>query len=649
MRLPTVSRTPWRPAHLDRSLQRRDYKVVTLGARVEGGSGNASLETDNDEQQGGTKEDDSEDDHSGPEGNSQKYSRPRKARLPNSFLWKVEKSAVQKAREAMIYPIPSPLLRLSITDGESQSRATPPPATSFLDRSSLASLLVPYSQETQVDPEPLIADFGCSVGRDLAAGNPNSTVLCFTALQNFAQSTKKSSTPKHLVREPGKPSETLSSNRSSPRKNFFKVNAKNGFLGPDFAPLFKSCHLFSTSYYLNVTTLGSAKCESFLLLAGHMIRMSKTTILAVPMRCRQGFKQLATQLNQGDSTFDEEILGLVLSQRSSTQPLIELLGVKPQPFEATTNASGLAKGGPKPQPHDLLMAKSIDQHVVASSALLVRVTMVRHYRHRCNKIWERPRVGHRSSSFSYDRGEVTIEICQLRTNRFLRLIHPLSYIVSFSVDTLLSMGISAGTRQWLLGQMIQVPFYPDPFPHNWVIGGGGHVVRIDKQDSKFLQHRGARQYYWSRSTRGYHHLLATHLCLPVSMGFPAAEITDKCRPPCLVCAAKCPLRNVSETTPTACQACIQCGQCVSEEAMESDGAQREAKLQGADPHDTTATRSGSKVLTPQDVDSTSCMADTPYSGGIWTKGQAHWKKWEAFDKKHPISRLSSKPFQLQEM
>eukprot|EP00658_Telonema_sp_P-2_P036001 TRINITY_DN26105_c0_g1_i2.p1 TRINITY_DN26105_c0_g1~~TRINITY_DN26105_c0_g1_i2.p1 ORF type:complete len:172 (-),score=0.82 TRINITY_DN26105_c0_g1_i2:191-706(-) len=120
----------------------------------------------------------------------------------------------------------------------------------------------------------------------------------------------------------------------------------------------------------------------------------------------------------------------------------------------------------------------------------------------------------------------------------------------------------------LLGHMIATPRYSDPLPHNWVIGGGGRVLRIDKIDARYDSKVDESKGYWGRSTRGYIHLLTYHLCIPISgdTELPLALFEDhneegpssmaQCPQACRTCADTC---SYLPKGSVPCKACVSCG------------------------------------------------------------------------------------------
>jgi hypothetical protein len=532
--------------------------------------------------------------------------RAKTANLAETGLPEVEATDVERARQAIIRPLPK--LDTDQTLGPPRSVA-------------LYNFLISFMQESQVDAEPLIADFGCNLGPLLAAGHLNSTVLCFVRPDasddtvqrqedtgNDQETNGASDAPSSSPSSPqdrkkrrkggkntgGKPTPP-SGDAASPIEggpgpkatavNLFPVTAKGGFLGSPFSLLYKSCHLFSTSFLLSnlldssqPTVTAINNCDRQARLTGNVLRMSKTTFLAVPLKCLRSVRSVVEELNLL-SHYRLDILGAVL----------------PDSF------------GP-------IAKRKTDVPLAAEEqpTLLVRVVMQRHRRPSCQKLWGKPKVGKRDVAFHYNGGLVTIEIIDSGSKKVLRRIHPLSYIVSFNVDTLISMGVPRSTSQRLLGQMIQVPFYHDPFPQNWVIAGGGKVVRIDKDDKNYLAHKSESQNYWARSTRGYFHLLGAHLCMKINNGLPAALLREPCRGQCLPCASQCDFSAKSQGLPV-CSQCLECGTCVTRQGLllsSSGGADRVR----------------------------ACPSDRPYGGNIWAKGRDFWKRWEAADQRTELPR-----------
>lgn len=151
-----------------------------------------------------------------------------------------------------------------------------------------------------------------------------------------------------------------------------------------------------------------------------------------------------------------------------------------------------------------------------------------------------------------------------------RLVHPLQYIPSVNLDTLLGAGIAAPARLRLLADMVRTPRYSDPLPHNWVVGRGGRAIRIDRVDKRYDRDVDETKGYWGVSTRGYLHLLGHHLCLPLDQkqGVPAAMASSACAESCVSGCCGDAACSYTDKGKAPCFACMACGTCVEEHAQE---------------------------------------------------------------------------------
>jgi hypothetical protein len=212
--------------------------------------------------------------------------------------------------------------------------------------------------------------------------------------------------------------------------------------------------------------------------------------------------------------------------------------------------------------------------------ILVRITVLESAR-ACAKTWGGPLVQwDRKLIASVKGSQVSFAVRSVIDDkagaRLGRTIHPLQFIPSVNMDTLLGAGLSSAQRLRLLSQMMATPRYSDPLPHNWVVGLGGRAIRIDKVDRRYDEDVDEGKGYWGTSTRGYLHLLGHHLCLPIgSNGVPealsaaesaslsgagckAAECTR-----CWRCCGGAYLPKGSQP----CTACLACAQCVGSLAV----------------------------------------------------------------------------------
>jgi hypothetical protein len=621
---PTV--LPRRPEHVVRSLALDDYKIVygnetsTEGAGGDEGGGDDTAEAP---AEGGSAA------KASAAAPTPTMPKRNKVNIAVKGLPEVEVADIERAQQAVIYPMAK--LEVSSIPGSRPA--------------ALYNFLASFMQEAQVDSDPLVADFGCNVGPYIAWGNENATVLCFApgkesgssagnamgaaggvgkvnleangerndgaqnegretpATENTAKKKKKKKatllTVKSLFEDAGgsQPSRALT--------NLFPATAKGGFLGYPFSLVYKSCHIFSTTFVLNTTFATPAfSCDRVTRLASNILRMSKTTFLTVPVQCLGKLQKVVDDLNK-KSTFQLDVLGAIIPEsfESSEQ--------SPQTKSEDGSADG-TRQVPAPTAPKMDNPDSSRTIRTESPAFLVRIVMEKHTRPGCHKLWGKAKVGKRESAFVYEAGSVTINVRDTVKNKFLRRIHPLSYIVSSNVDTLISIGVPRSTSQRILGQMIQVPFYHDPFPQNWVISGGGQVVRIDKDDKNYLAHKGELHHYWARSTRGYFHLLGAHLCLPISNGLPSILVREACGSTCVPCVLSCNVTAENHGKPP-CSKCMDCGKCVVDQSLKNAQQERD------NPEKRKA-----------------CPAEKAYGGSIWLKGREHWKRWELADKKNPL-------------
>eukprot|EP00760_Papus_ankaliazontas_P006590 PhM_4_TR13100/c0_g1_i1/m.65083 len=234
-------------------------------------------------------------------------------------------------------------------------------------------------------------------------------------------------------------------------------------------------------------------------------------------------------------------------------------------------------------------------------AHLVRIDLLSVQR-TCLKTWGSKEVQWgRSTSMSFDdrSGRISFAV-HSQSKRLARKIHPLSYIPSINVNTLLSMGVPRSIRERFLSYMIETPRYSDPMPHNWLLCRGGRVERIDKVDKRYDQDVDESTAFWGRTTVGYLRLLTDNLCLGqdinAAVGLPklyTTKGTPQFCSSCSLCASTC---SYLPKGSDVCESCIECGACIREKATNPST--------GAAP--------------------TQCKF--PYT--TWHGGIKVWKKWE---------------------
>jgi len=220
--------------------------------------------------------------------------------------------------------------------------------------------------------------------------------------------------------------------------------------------------------------------------------------------------------------------------------------------------------------------------VGSSTFALVRVVQSRSTRP-CRKTWGAPFIQwERSQKVIFDEGRVKFLVSTSSNGAkavALRSVHPLQYIHSVNLDTLLGAGLTERQRVHLLGQMLRTPRYSDPLPHNWVLSGSGELRRIDKVDLRYDSKVNERLNYWGVSTRGYMRLLATHLCLPVGKDGLAAVIplvlNQTCHRQCIHCACNC---SYLPKGSRPCTACMSCGDCLLDQRGTLNNRRASAKF-----------------------------------------------------------------------
>ena len=333
-------------------------------------------------------------------------------------------------------------------------------------------------------------------------------------------------------------------------KNEFPV-AVTSFTTGDVLNLYRTCNFFSTSFILHGVLGGEAACDDTVALLKKVVPMSKSTFVAVAESCGDA---LVTGVRELDVKTEVTAIARVDAEKVTQVYQIRLAG-------GSRN---------------------------------------------CAKTWGAPEEQwDRKLQMRYEEGKVSFTV--IGKADLARVIHPLQYIPSINLDTMLGMGLEVGLRERLLGQMIATPRYSDPLPHNWVLSGGGVVARIDKVDLRYDRKVDESKGYWGRSTRGYLHLLGYHLCLDIDrLGLPSVLLTESCALNCKACAGEC---SYLPKATTPCDQCVRCGECV--------GNHGEEAISAVD-----------FVVRPQPK----CQK----SYNSMDAARKVWKKWEKADKSQPL-------------
>lgn len=376
-------------------------------------------------------------------------------------------------------------------------------------------------QARVLDSSPIVVDFGCVVGSLLAHAHPLSSVIC--AVPDGTE-----------IRRPSWWS-AATNTEAFPPQNMLWIGTGSVLQEP-FSQIYESCNVITVAFALGFAderrnTLYPQGNADLLRHIEMLASAAALTIAAVP-------KSLIPQL--------QELVNTKLAGQAQKVVL------------------------------DVEVIADVGEDVSLVSLRLRSMTRA------CRKTFGAPlRQWDREQSVSFNDGRISFTVVSVKggneKKQTLRVIHPLQYIPSLNLDTLLGLGLSKRLRYQLLGQMIATPRYSDPLPHNWVLGGGGRLLRIDKVDEGYDAKVDEAKGYWGVSTRGYLHLLTYHLCLPTAPnGMPAvaahsaACYAEHCRP----CATTCSYLPKG-TGP--CEACRKCGlECIGKAAPTDDGVLRAA-------------------------------------------------------------------------
>ncbi|RNF27397.1 uncharacterized protein Tco025E_00327 [Trypanosoma conorhini] len=442
------------------------------------------------------------------------------------------------------------------------------------------------------DTAPVVVDYGCRIGVALARRHPRSTVLCVYHPDDAARGFPLEAAP--------------------PLPNLIRVVARDGFLG-GFAPFFTSCNFVSVSTIaLPLAPLLQAgeTGDGLVQLVAHALHNSGAVLAALPqLSCDALRRQWLRCVPRPVQLNADALRELQVNAVVDCDVVAEFVVRRPQPRRGLRGVSA----GP-------------DNDAGGRARLRLFRLTVRRSSRVCRKTWDAPLVQWgRAVVCAYNNSQVGYRVVQLArsnaTRTADRVIHPLQYIPSVSVDSLLGMGISHYERLRLLGGMIATPRYSDPLPHNWMVGNehgnasGGSVFRIDKVDRRFDAMVAEERNYWGRATRGYLHLLAYHLCLPLSgSGTPAVfgALDTASRQACRACVETCSYLPKG-TTP--CSACRLCGAAVVNYAAGN------TTLDGHPRH----------MHRPAQVERPCARSYRSYHDA-----QAVWEKWRREDNRHAI-------------
>lgn len=445
-----------------------------------------------------------------------------------------------------------------------------------------------FLQVKSLDAKPIFVDFGCVMGVSMARVHSNSTVICLLDGDEGAIA----KTPLFGVTD------------RRPR-NLLWLHARNGFLGAPFSQLYDACNfvtlgavLVAIPLYPKATAVGNEQVTSLLRRV-----LPSVAVILVALRIEE----------EGGG-------GRYHSETQLCGALHEDLHETVTEFQVVYNCEPVA-----------IVSLPWGGRERFGVLRLVLVSSVRP----CRKTWGAPLVQwDRAQTVQFLNGAVTFRVHHVAKNSAasnkpstMRTIHPLQYIHSLNLDTLLGAGLATPLRRQLLGQMIASPRYSDPLPHNWVVSGGGVVERIDKVDLRYDRDVDESKGYWGHSTRGYLHLLTAHLCLDVAPnGLPSVvedrgaavrsnnNASSSCRALCRSCAKGCAYLPKG-TVP--CPACLDCGSCI--EAISR-----------------SSTTSSTVVTDESSVREKDGSVHCQLKYSSMHAARSVWKAWERADRKHIV-------------
>lgn len=443
-------------------------------------------------------------------------------------------------------------------------------------------------QEKALDAKPIMLDFGCSMGIAMATMHTNATVICILDDAAFYSGKGRSSGAED-------PRTLRSANR--PRNLLWLDATTRGVVREPFAQLYEACNFVTLGVALFTLhdpidgsggeglLKGNARTISLLQRILPSTAVIIASVYVSPLR------------GNGDDAHQPGTFAV--EPREVCKVLRGELSDVTTKFTIEYSCKVVAV---------VVRSPSVRLAVVR----LVLLSSIRP----CRKTWGAALVQwERSQTVHFSNGAVTFRVDKVskgaasttEKSTTLRTIHPLQYIHSLNLDTLLGAGLALPLRQQVLGQMIMSPRYSDPLPHNWVVSGGGVVERIDKIDLRYDRDVDESKGYWGHSTRGYLHLLTEHLCLEVALnGLPAiAESNTTCRSYCRQCARDC---SYLPKATVPCGMCLQCGMCIQASAAPSSSG--------------------------ESVASGNLHCQKKYA--TMHAARSVWKGWERADRKHSI-------------
>ncbi|KAH9588771.1 hypothetical protein LSM04_006220 [Trypanosoma melophagium] len=428
------------------------------------------------------------------------------------------------------------------------------------------------------DVAPLFVDYGCRIGVSLARRHGRSTVLCVYESSDIAREF-----PVTLV---------------SPPRNLIRIVAHNGFLGA-FLPFFSSCNFVtvSTVFLPLASTVNSTKNEDELVrLVAHAVHNSGAVLAVLPVKDCSVLLDLLKKMRPSEEVGDK-LLSHALQLGSTVKCDIvadfeEYHHANKQKISNNNNNNnnntGVGTGdigvsmrrNDSPILNDKINStgdnvNSNQNHTPLLRLFRLKVTRSARF---CRKTWGAPFVQwDRAVLCAYNRTRVQFTVLDVNfptennTSKqkkqrlsYRRRIHPLQYVPSVAVDSLLAAGLSLYDRQLLFAAMLTTPRYPDPLPHNWMVGNptasgmGGRAFRIDRYDERFSAAVAEEQNYWATSTRGYMRLLSHHICLSTHRdGIPLVlyDLEPAARATCRTCINKC---SYFPKGSAPCGACVLC-------------------------------------------------------------------------------------------
>ena len=458
-------------------------------------------------------------------------------------------------------------------------------------------------QRRLIDATPMVLDVGCVVGETYARHNPRATVLCLHFSRRFSTKPSHADVPPNLFHlfPPAEIAEAANG-----------AVSLEALLDEQFRPFFQMCNFFTLVFVLGNLREDLARPAAELVpLLERLLPMSALLYAAVPGADEGAFaaahfvspplRPLSHEEKEAERLQAVEALvrkgEAERRQQRDREAAAAKLPPAPTRIENLTVANvGIAVASRLPSSiHSAAGASSPSSSPLARSVVIKAYALGGSSRP-CRKTWNAPFVQwDRSQSVAFDEGRVSFVVRRApkpgsageggdapdpqRATETLRNIHPLQYLASINLDTLLGAGLSEPARIRLLGDMIATPRYSDPLPHNWVVTEG-RAVRIDKVDLAYDAKVDEKKGYWGRSTRGYLRLLTEHLCLPPSAdGSPSPFLRldddtvpdgsgEACVEVCRNCIDLCSYLPKG----SMCRDCARCGGCVRGLGLRLQGA-----------------------------------------------------------------------------